>query len=249
ESYAILIEGTSGRNGHLAKRAIVIIAIKQAGSAVTSNVDIRPAIIIEICGSGSHPIGTRGPPIPADKNHRGRSAGLSDARSSRDIGKGSVPAVAIQNIGAAGVTQRSAGDRNIVVAAIDGLAGLWRPRRIEVYVIGDKQIELSVAVIIQKTASCAPPVFRSRYAGLFGNICEGSIPIIVIKNVSAEIRHEQIVKTIVVVVSDAARLSPAGTRQTSLLGYVGEGAVPIVAKQVTGRLTVTHGRIEAAAVH
>ena len=120
---------------------------------------------------------------------------------------------------------------------------------IEIHIIRHKQIELTVAIVVQKTAARAPAVFRSGHASLLGHVGKRAVAVIVVKNVAAKVGDEEIVKAVVVVVADATGLSPAGTSQAGLFGDIGEGAVTIVVKQITGGIAVPNRRIKAGSVH
>ncbi len=122
-------------------------------------------------------------------------------------------------------------------------------RRIEIHVVGYKQIEKTISVIVQKTAASSPAVFGSRHAGLFGHVGEGAVTVVVVEDVVAKIGDEQIVETVIIVIAHAAALPPAGARQAGLFGDVGKGAVAIVAKQIAGGMAIPQGWIEAGSVH
>ena len=111
-------------------------------------------------------------------------------------------------------------------------------RRIEIHIVRHKQIELTIAVVVQKTATCAPAVFGSGNAGLLGYIGESAVAIVVVENVASKIGDEEIVEAVVVVVADTTGLSPAGAGQAGLFGDIGEGAVTIVVKQIAGGIAI-----------
>ena len=165
------------------------------------------------------------------------------------VGKRAVATVAIEDVRAAREPLRPAGDRNIVVATVGRLARPRRLRGIEIHIAGDEQIQMTVAVIVQKTAARAPAGPRSRDAGFFRDIRKRPIAVVAVEHVLPPVRDEQIVEAVVVVVADTTRLPPAGVGQPRLLRDIGECAVAVVVKQVTGRLAVPHFRVEAAAVH
>ena len=48
ECDAILIEGTAGRNRHFGEGAVLVVVIQQAGRGIAGDVDIRPAIVVEV---------------------------------------------------------------------------------------------------------------------------------------------------------------------------------------------------------
>ena len=167
----------------------------------------------------------------------------------RDIGKRAISAIAIKNVRSAGKALRTARNGNIVVVAVNCLSRLGRARRIKIHVIGDKQIEVPVAIIVQKTAACAPRLFRAGDTSFFGDIREGPVAIIVVEDVVPPIADKQIVEAIVIIVTDATSLSPTRMGQTSLLSDIRKGPVTVVVKEVTRGLTIALTQLEARTVY
>ena len=66
EGDSIFIQSATGRYRDFPERPIVIVAIKQAGSAVAGNVNIGPSVVVEVGRRRSHAVRTSGLPIPAD---------------------------------------------------------------------------------------------------------------------------------------------------------------------------------------
>ncbi len=180
---AILIERAAGRNRDLAEGPVVVVAIQQTRRAVAGDVDVRPAVVVEIRRRRSHAVRARRPPVAADKHHRGGPARTGDARRFRDVGKCAVAAVAIEGVGAAGKSQRPAGDRDVVVAAVRRLTRPRRLRRVEIHIAGHEQIEMAVTVVVQKPAACAPARSGSRHSGLFRDVGERAVAVVVIQDV------------------------------------------------------------------
>src|SRR5207302_181115 len=82
------------------------------------------------------------------------------------------------------------------------LAGLRCPLRIQIDIVCNKQVEVAVTVVVYKTATGVPP---SRWtvllkAGLWRNIGERPVSVVVVKDDSTPISHDQIVISIVVVI-------------------------------------------------
>src|SRR5215469_4090910 len=113
----------------------MIVAIQQAGSAVGGNVNIRPAVIVEIGHCGSHAVRTDRLPVAADQHHGCGPPWTRDPGLFRNIDKRAVAAVVVENVSPAGKALGTARDGNIVVATVNGRAGLWRARGIVAYVI------------------------------------------------------------------------------------------------------------------
>ena len=91
---------------------------------------------------------------------------------------------------------------------------------------------------LDERASRAPPHAFVIHAGLPSHIGECSITVVVKKNVVSPETAEQIIPSIVVVVSHANAGLPACARQSRLRGYVGERAITVVFIQMRSwRLT------------
>ena len=134
--------------------------IEQAGSHVAGYVDIGPAIVIEI--------GRHGPQsIPA--------AGVEDARFLRDIGKSAVAVVVVERVMGRGQSLRAAHNWRAFPEAGRHLAGFWRPAQIQIDIIGDEDVQLAVAVVIQERAAAAPAHPIHRQAGRAGSVCKFSV--------------------------------------------------------------------------
>src|SRR4029077_1969363 len=207
--------GATGRYRDFTERTVMIVAIEQTGGAVASDVNIRPSVVVEICRRGSHTIGAAGLPIFANEDHGRGPSRAGDARLLGHVGKRTVSAIAIKDVGAAGEAQRPTRHRNVVVHAVGSLARLGRAGGLEIHVIRHKQIELTVTIVVQKTAACAPAVFGSGHAGLLGHIGKRAVAVVVVENVVAKISDEEIVEAVVVVISDATGLPPSGAGQAS----------------------------------
>ena len=113
---AIFAVGAAGHDGDVGERAVVIVVKQDARLRVHSDINVGPAVVIEIVG---------------DCRDRIARAGLQDAGLLRDIGKRSVAIVVIKNVGVAGKAARAAHDRNALPLA-DAIAvrhgGLSRDR-------------------------------------------------------------------------------------------------------------------------
>ncbi len=61
-----------------------------------------------------------------------------------------------------------------------------------------------------------------------GNVGEGAVSVVAVKDVLAVVGDEEIFKTVVVVVTHGDGAGPAGAQQACFLGHVGKRAVAIV---------------------
>src|SRR5580698_9934809 len=89
--------------------------------------------------------------------------------------------------------------------AIDVLARFRNRLEIEFNVVRNKEVEASVAIVVDERAS-SPPIasgVRHGKAGLLGNIGKGAVAVIAIELVLPEIGTENILPPVVVVVAHA----------------------------------------------
>src|SRR5262249_31207282 len=105
------------------------------------------------------------------------------------------------------------------------------------YVIGDREIEFAVSVIIEPGGARSPFAFV-RDAGPLGNIREGSVAVVMVEDRTVVAEYHQIGVTVIVVIShgDAHPESAFGAH-AGLLGHVSERPVAVVAiKRAAQRL-------------
>jgi hypothetical protein len=120
---AIITERDAAQHALFAKRAIMVIHKQQAGRGIASDVDIRPAILIEVRGNNGHAIAL---------------SELRDACFLADIGKRAVTIVSVQGVSASWKATRPAFNRNPPEIAIRTSTWDWRMLKREAHVIGDK---------------------------------------------------------------------------------------------------------------
>src|SRR5581483_1225427 len=157
--------------------------------------------------------------------------------------------VAIKDIGAARESLGSTRYRDFVVVAVHCRTRLWRTRQIKVHVTCNEQIEMAIAIVVQKAAASAPAIRRPGHAGFFRNVAKRTVAIVVIKDIFSEVRDKKIIEAVVVVVANTARLTPSRMREPCLGGDVGKCSVAVVVKQKTGGTMIADGRIETGTVH
>ena len=78
-----------------------------------------------------------------------------DAGSVRDVLERAIAAISIEHVVAAGKAGRSARHRQALVAA-EARVGHRRRLEIEVDVVGDEQVEATIAVVVEERAARAP---------------------------------------------------------------------------------------------
>ncbi len=166
----------------------MVVAIEDSGGGVTGNVEIGPSVvvIVERCdGEAVVALGVL------------ESAGLAD------VFELSCTEVVIQNVRRALEAAGAAHDRNTLPDASRGLAGRWRVREVEVNVVGNGEIQLAVAVVVDEGTAGAPLLACSSDASLLGYLLECSIALVVEEAVFAVAGDVDVVESVVVIVSNA----------------------------------------------
>src|SRR5712692_6601268 len=103
------------------------------------------------------------------------------------------------------------------------------------HVIGNEQIKVPIPVVVKETASRSPAWLIVPKAGTLGHVGKRSIAVVSIKTVLPEVSTENILESVVVVVTDANAGRPARCLQTGFFRDIDEGAVAIVlVKAITG---------------
>ena len=131
-----------------------------------------------------------------------------------------------------------------------GCALAWTGRRfqVEINVRRNKQIELPVPIVIEKSAAGAPCSIPGN-ARLVADVRKSSVPVVAIQDIFSVIRHKKIFVSVVVVISHANSLPPTRVSESSLLRHVSKRSVVIVAVKVVCRRFFPRQRIERGSVH
>ncbi len=198
------------------KFPVLLVLVERAGGGIVGDINIGPAIVVEICSQHSEAVG---------------AAGAENSRRVGNVGERAIAVVVIQNVFAALQSRRSARHHYALVKARARFRH-GRSRQIEIDVVGDEQIEFAVAIVVDERAACVPARAFARHSCLLADVGEGTVTIVVVQNILAEVGNEQIVPSVVVVVADAHALPPAGMRDSGLRSHVGESSVAIVAEEM-----------------
>ena len=81
---------------------------------------------------------------------------------------------------------------------------------VHIDIVGDEEVEMAIAIVVDERAACVPARAFAGDAGFLADVGESSISVVVIENIFAVVGDEEIFVAIVVVVTDADALSPAG---------------------------------------
>src|SRR5215469_9578388 len=119
-------------------------------------------------------------------------------------------------------------------------------------VIGDKQVDVAVAIVVNESASGAPPLLLTPQSRASRYVREGSVAIVSIKNILAKVRTENVVEAVVVVIANANPRSPTLMVKTRFFRDISERSVAIVLIQSVGGAfgsTLEPGATEDKNVH
>ena len=127
-------------------------------------------------------------------------------------------------------------------------ARFGRVRKIKIDIVSQEQIEFSVAVVIEKGAARRPGDVVLPQTCFFGDIAERAVAVVMQQNVVSPEGNKQIHPAIIVVIAGANSLAPSLQCCACTLGYVGEGAVVLVAVKMAGGFLPGGKSIQPAAV-
>ena len=88
--------------------------------------------------------------------------------------------------------------------------GLRDRGEIEVDVVGDDEVELAVAVVVDEGAAGAPLFAGACHSCLLGYFFEGAVALVVEETILAVAGDVEVVEAVVVIVADAGSLTPTG---------------------------------------
>src|SRR5215469_7699273 len=209
---SIRTESHSCQNGNIFKFSVFAVLIESAGGRVIGDINVRPAIVIEVGHQYSQAVGPRG---------------CSDAAGFRDISEGAVAVVVIKDVAATFQTRRPASYHDALVEARSG----FRHRscfQIQINVVGDEKVQMTITIIVDEGASSIPAGAFPAYTGFIGNVSKSSVAIIVIKSILAVVGNENVFVAVIIVVADADPLSPSRSCQAGVTSHIRKGAISIV---------------------
>ncbi len=169
---------------------------------------------------------------------------IVDAELDADVGEGAVAVVVEEVVGLAFETAGAAHDAGSAKVA----AGRWwLVRHVVVNIAGYEEVQAAIAVVVAPCRSGGPVAELD--AGLFRDVGEGAVVVVVVQPVLAVVRDEDIGPAVVVVIAHDRAEAPAIVRNACFGGDIGEGAVVIVAEEGGMRRRCFPGeRIPCAAI-
>src|SRR5580704_10277612 len=165
---ALFVEGNTGHFAEFGESSVLIVVIEKIWRCVTSDIDIRPSVTVEISRQRGETITTGSP---------------RDSGGSRDISECAVAVVVIKRVDAHFEAPRSAHNVYTFPRAPRSLA---RPRDgviAEVHITRYEEIGAAVAVIVEKATPSAPLRFGGLQPGLFRYVRKSAVPVVVVEDV------------------------------------------------------------------
>jgi hypothetical protein len=209
----LITQGYATLYALLFESSVVLIDEQEAGGRVARNIYVGPAVLVEVRGHDSHSIA--GP-------------GLPNARLHADVGKGSISIIPVKGVAAEGKASGTAGDGKTLPIAVD--VGSWPGNvlEVELHVIGDAQIQVTIPVVIKKRAPSAPSDFGGFQASFFRDIFEPTVSEVTVEAILAVVGAKQILIAVIVVIANTHGVAPANCFKPRLPGYVGKCPVTII---------------------
>ena len=228
----VFIERRARSYTDVGESAVAIIAIENARGAVASDINIGPAIVVE---------------VESRNAERVVAVGLVDVRFLGNVLESVVAAIAVQDVLRPRESARPAHHRHTLPHARWPISESRRRGKIKVHVVRDHQIEMAVAIIINPRASRTPGLPRARHTRFFRDLGEHAV-LVVVQAVLPVVSDVKIFPPVVVVIADANPLPPARRAQTSLDRDIGKRPVMIVAIEMVGRSFPLGKTLESRAV-
>jgi hypothetical protein len=167
-------------NGDIAEGSVLLILIERGGRRVVGNINVRPAVAIQIGGRDAQAVSA----------YSGPHAGLL-----AHIDKGAVALVVIENVLAAGQVPAVRRQPECPCKCRDHpRAG--RGLQIEVDIVGDEQIEMAVAIVVDKSAAGVPADLRPglNQSAPARHVGKGAVAVVAVERVLAVVGDKQIVE-------------------------------------------------------
>ena len=230
---AVVVESGPGGDADVGESAVAIVVVENAGGAVAGNENVRPAIVVIVERGDAQGI---------------MAVGLVDVGFFGDVFKGAVAVVVIENIFCSGQSLRAAHHGDAFPHTGGAIAGSRGGGEIEVHIVGDHEVEMAIAVVIDEGAAVAPGFAGASDARFFAYVGESAVAVVVIEDVFSVVGDVKIFPAVVVIVADAHALAPTGVREAGFLRDVGKGSVVIVVVEVARRSSLGGRCVESGAV-
>src|SRR5487761_356774 len=212
--HAVVVERYASQNAFFPKCSVVVVHEEQAGGRIAGDVDIRPAVFIE---------------IGADRGHAIVFVRLGYAGCLAHVGERAVSIVTVQMLPRERQSSGAALYRNAFPVAVNAVPWLRHADEVELQVVRDEKIQVPVAIVINERTAGSParrPVIPQ--AGLFCHIGETTVAVVAIERVLAPVRAKEILEAVIVVIAHANRRRPSYALKAGLDRHVRERAIAVV---------------------
>ena len=217
---AVLAERATGANPDVLEGPVMAVSVQGCRVRVVGHVKIHPPVVVEVQRGDTEPEG---------------ALGLRDPGAVGHVLEPTITQVAVEDVGASGKTRRAASHLHALVPAqtrIGRRCGL----QVEVDVVGGKEIQIAVPIVVQEGTAGAPARAPIEQPGRDRGVLEHPVTPVSVQVALAVVRHEEVLVSVVVVVAHADPLPPAPLSQAGLAGDVLESPVAPVPVQVVRRL-------------
>ena len=124
--------------------SVVLIDEQKAGSRVASDIYVGPTVLVEVRCHDGHSIAR---------------PGLPHARLNAYIGKSSISIIPVKGVSAIRKAPWTAGDGKPLPIAVNVRSRPGNVVEVELHVVGDEQIQETIAIVIKERAPGAPSDF------------------------------------------------------------------------------------------
>ena len=135
---------------------------------------------------------------------------------------------------ACGQSARTALDGNSLPVAVYVLAWHGSVFERETNVVGHEEIEMAVAVVVEKSTTRTPAGLFVQQSGGLGHVGEGAVSVVAVQTVLSEVGAKNIFEAIVVVIANADSGSPAHGFESGLFGDVGKRSIAVIFVETVG---------------
>jgi hypothetical protein len=134
----IFVKRGAAKEGFVFDGSVLLVDVEDGGCAVAGDIEVCPAVSVE---------------VSSDNTEGVVATGSGDAGGLGHVGELPRPVVPIEDIAIERKPARPAGGGDVAVVAVRILAGFGRRLEVELEIVGDEQIEIAVAIVIEESAA------------------------------------------------------------------------------------------------
>ncbi len=214
--HAVFVQRDSALQRDFGEHAFPVVLKQEAWRRIASDEDVLKTGTAEVGSCDRHTV---------------TSFGLRQPGAFTHIHKRSVTVVSVKEHAPRRQASGTAVDGNALPIAVRVFAGASNLALVEFQIVGDYQIQESIARRLDEGAAGAPAVLAVKQARLLGDVGKGSVAVVAIENVLSPVGDEEIEVAVIVVIAHAHARSPFRARQARLCCDVCKRAVAIVVVQ------------------